>query len=101
MSLFVDDDGTGYLISEDRDAGTHFYQLSADYLTIETDVGLIPEDWMPGLESPAVLNVDGVYYFFGSQLTGWYPVRPPNRFLSFFVPFITHDDWYYSDKIYI
>lgn len=74
MTLFVDNDNTGYLISEDRDAGTHFYQLSDDYLTVESDVGVISFDSMDGLESPAVVNVDGVYYFFGSQLTGWDPV---------------------------
>lgn len=74
MTLFVDDDETGYLISEDRDEGTHFYRLSTDYRTVEETTGTILFSWMPALESPAVTKVDGVYYFFGSQLTGWDPV---------------------------
>lgn len=74
LTLFIDDDGTGYLVSEDRDEGTHFYQLSDDFLSVESIVGTISFDLMPGLEAPAVVNIDGVYYFFGSQLTGWDPV---------------------------
>lgn len=76
MTLFVDNDDTGYLVGEDRDEGTHFFKLSSDYLTVEEKTGTILFSHMPALESPAVVKVDGVYYFFGSQLTGWDPVSP-------------------------
>lgn len=85
MTLFVDDDQTGYLVGEDRDEGTHFFKLSDDYLKVESDVGVISFDWMPALESPAVVKRDGLYYFFGSQLTGWDPVSHSLK-ISFSLP---------------
>lgn len=74
MTLFVDDDDVAYLIAEDREEGTHFFQLSDDYLTIESNFGTIPFSHTPALESPAVFKVGEVYYFLGSRLTGWDPV---------------------------
>ncbi|KAM0544214.1 hypothetical protein ACHAPJ_011903 [Fusarium lateritium] len=73
MTLFVDDDDTAYLVAEDRKEGTHFFSLSNDYLKVDSLVGTIPFTFMPGLEAPAVVKVDGIYYFFGSRLTGWSP----------------------------
>jgi len=77
IGVFADDDGTGYLLSEDREHGLHVYRLSADYLAVEEIVSttLTPPSDHPagphGYESPACVKVDGLYYLFGSDLTGW------------------------------
>ncbi|PGH23893.1 hypothetical protein AJ80_01955 [Polytolypa hystricis UAMH7299] len=69
MGLFVDDDDTGYLLSEDRENGLRIMRLSADYLSVESEV----YTWSEKIESPAVLKKNGIYYMFGSHLTGWDP----------------------------
>ena len=72
IGVFQDEDGTGYVISEDRDHGTHIYRLSDDYLTIVEDVTCVrATDYEYGLESPTIGKKDGLYYWFGSKLTGW------------------------------
>ena len=38
IGVFQDEDGSGYIMSEDRDHGTHIYRLADDYLTIVEDV---------------------------------------------------------------
>ena len=43
IGQFIDDDGTAYLIFEDRPNGWHIAKLSDDYLTVEKDVHLLPE----------------------------------------------------------
>ena len=69
IGQFVDDDGSAYLLSEDRPNGFHIYRLSDDYLSIVEDVSLIPEH----LEGLALVHYDGWYYVVGSHLTGWDP----------------------------
>jgi len=69
IGQFVDDDGTAYLIFEDRPNGFHIAKLSEDYLTVEKDVCLIREH----LEAGALVHYDGLYYVIGSHLTGWNP----------------------------
>lgn len=77
IGVFQDDDGTGYLLSEDREHGLHVYRLSRDYLAVEEIVSttLAPDSDHPagphGYESPSMVKVDGLYYLFGSDLTGW------------------------------
>lgn len=72
IGAFMDEDGHGYLISEDRRNGTHIYRLRDDFLSIERDViCLRGADGRYGYESPAMVKRDGVYYWFGSRLTGW------------------------------
>lgn len=72
IGVFQDEDGTGYLLSEDRPHGTHIYRLSDDYLSIVEDVVCRKgKDYWAGYESPAMVKRDGIYYWFGSQLTGW------------------------------
>ncbi|GAB3981518.1 hypothetical protein GCM10029978_082670 [Actinoallomurus acanthiterrae] len=66
LGLFQDDDGTAYLLSEDRNNGLRVDKLSADYLTVESPAAVLPDR-----ESPAMVKVDGTYYLFGSKLTGW------------------------------
>jgi hypothetical protein len=67
IGQFIDDDGTAYLISEDRPNGFHIFKLSEDFLSIEKDVCLISEH----LEGGAIVHLDGLYYVIGSHLTGW------------------------------
>lgn len=77
IGQFVDDDGTPYLIFEDRPAkGFHIAALSADYLTVERDVALINAP----LEGGAVVHYQGLYYALGSALTGWNP--NPNKYAT-------------------
>ena len=72
IGVFQDEDGTGYILSEDRPHGTHIYRLSEDYLSIVEDVTCLRgTDYWAGYESPIMVKRDGVYYWFGSQLTGW------------------------------
>ncbi|KAI9741140.1 MAG: hypothetical protein M1834_002853 [Cirrosporium novae-zelandiae] len=69
MGLFVDDDAnsTAYLMSEDRANGARLYQLSANYTAVVNETYTYEED----LEAPAMVKKDGVYFFFGSTLSGW------------------------------
>ena len=67
IGQFVDDDGTAYLIFEDRPHGFHIARLSADYLDVEKEMCLIPEH----MEGGAVFHLNGLYYVIGSHLTGW------------------------------
>jgi hypothetical protein len=74
IGQFIDDDGTAYLIFEDRPHGFHIARLADDYLTVEKDVCLVREH----LESGSIVRYEGLYYFIGSQLTSWAP--NPNKF---------------------
>ncbi len=74
IGQFVDDDGTAYLIFEDRPFGFRIGRLSDDYLTVEQEVCLVPEH----LEGGALVHYEGLYYVVGSQLTGWNP--NPNKY---------------------
>ncbi|KAI1101608.1 carbohydrate-binding module family 35 protein [Jackrogersella minutella] len=69
MGLFQDDDGAGYLLTEDRANGLRIDALSDDYLNVTTSTYL----WSDSIEAPAMLKIDGTYYMFGSHLTGWDP----------------------------
>ncbi|KAI0455049.1 carbohydrate-binding module family 35 protein [Xylaria acuta] len=69
LGLFKDDDGTAYLLTEDRANGLRIDQLSADYLSVSKSTYL----WKDSIEAPAVLKRQGTYYMFGSKLTGWDP----------------------------
>lgn len=72
IGVFQDEDGTGYILSEDRPHGTHIYRLSEDYLSIVEDVACLKgTNYWAGYESPIMVKKDGLYYWFGSQLTGW------------------------------
>lgn len=67
IGQFVDDDGTAYLIFEDRPLGFHIARLSADYMTVEKEMCLIPKH----MEGGALVHFRGLYYVIGSALTGW------------------------------
>jgi hypothetical protein len=76
IGQFIDDDGSAYLIFEDRPFGFRIAKLSDDYLTVDKEVCLIPEH----LEGGALVHYDGLYYVVGSELTGWRP--NPNKYAT-------------------
>jgi hypothetical protein len=76
IGQFIDDDGSAYLIFEDRPFGFRIGKLSDDYLTVEREVCLVPEH----LEGGAVVHFDGLYYAVGSRLSGWSP--NPNQYAT-------------------
>ncbi len=77
IGQFIDDDGSAYLIFEDRPAkGFHIARLSEDYLSVEKDVCLIQ---VP-LEGGALVHYQGLYYVVGSALTWWRP--NPNKYAT-------------------
>lgn len=89
MGLFKDDDGTGYLLTEDvrsvssspilsqltnqlfvqRENGIRIEKLTPDYLDIVGNTYL----WKDHIEAPALIKQQGRYYMFGSHLSGWDP----------------------------
>ncbi|HEY3838975.1 MAG TPA: family 43 glycosylhydrolase [Bryobacteraceae bacterium] len=76
IGQFVDDDGTSYLIFEDRPFGFRIARLSDDYLNVEKEMCLIPAH----MEGGAVVHFQGLYYAIGSALTGWAP--NPNKYAT-------------------
>jgi hypothetical protein len=67
IGQFVDDDGTAYLIFEDRPFGFRIAKLADDYLTVAKEMCLIPKH----MEGGALVHYHGLYYVVGSALTGW------------------------------
>ena len=76
IGQFIDDDGSAYLIFEDRPFGFRIAKLSEDYLMPEKEVCLIPAH----MEGGAIVHYQGLYYAIGSALTGWEP--NPNKFAT-------------------
>ncbi|MFJ8434012.1 RICIN domain-containing protein [Kitasatospora sp. NPDC094019] len=72
ITTFVDDDGTGYMVSaanENRDL--HVYRLTADYTGVEAQVQSL---WNgESREAPALFKRNGVYFLLTSGATGWAP----------------------------
>lgn len=67
------EDGVGYLLSEDRENGLHIYRLRDDYLAVDSIVVTLRQQRNPeiGYESPTLVKANGRYHLFGSDLTGW------------------------------
>lgn len=77
IGQFIDDDGSAYLIFEDRlSKGFHIARLSDDYMDVIEDVCLVKSP----LEGGAIVHYDGLYYAIGSALTGWTP--NPNKYAT-------------------
>ena len=76
IGQFVDDDGTAYLVFEDRPFGFRIAKLSDDCLNVEKEMCLIPMH----MEGGAVVHYNGLYYAIGSALTGWNP--NPNKYAT-------------------
>lgn len=72
MTLFVDEDGKAYHIcSSESNSTIHIAELTDDYLDftgkyVRAFVGR-------KMEAPAIFKKDGLYYFMGSDCTGWAP----------------------------
>jgi hypothetical protein len=73
IGQFIDDDGSAYLIFEDRPRGFHIAKLSDDYLTVDSDVHLFRREDGGALEGGALVHYKGLYYVVGSQMSGWDP----------------------------
>ncbi|KAJ5998165.1 hypothetical protein N7499_005456 [Penicillium canescens] len=67
IGLFKDEDRSAYLLSEDRPNGLRIDRLTDDYTNVTSNTYL----WPQHIEAPAIYKKDGVYFIFGSQLTGW------------------------------
>lgn len=57
------------IVMTQRPNGLRIDALSDDYLNVTESVYL----WDENIESPAILKKDGIYFMFGSHLTGWNP----------------------------
>jgi len=64
MGAFQDHDGAGYLLLH----GGDIYRLSDDFRSVQEHVHKAMEH---GFESPTLFRDGDVYYFIGSNLTGW------------------------------
>ncbi|MFZ6757616.1 family 43 glycosylhydrolase [Undibacterium sp. Ji50W] len=64
MGSFQDKDGAGYVLLH----GGDIYKLTDDYTSVSEQVN---QAMTPGFESPALFRKDDMYYFLGSDLTGW------------------------------
>ncbi|MFB8376271.1 AbfB domain-containing protein [Paenibacillus taichungensis] len=76
MTVFVDTDGTGYLITASRKNGgandtMAIFKMNASYTDVESFVGWQFENAYR--EAPAVVKKGNRYYLFTSQAAGWYP----------------------------
>lgn len=77
IGQFIDDDGTAYLIFENRPThGFVIARLSDDYLSLDKKMCLVHES----LEGGAIVRYNGLYYVIGSHLTGWAP--NPNMYAT-------------------
>lgn len=72
ITVFVDTDGTGYMISAARENyDLQIYRLTADYTGI---AALVADPWHNGhREAPALFKRGGVYFMLTSGATGWNP----------------------------
>jgi hypothetical protein len=64
MGTFQDRDGSGYVLLH----GGDIFKLSNDYKSVTEHVN---KAMAKGFESPAIFRKDSIYYFLGSDLTGW------------------------------
>lgn len=64
MGAFQDSDGSGYVLLH----GGDIYRLNEKYTMA---VEQVSKSFTTGFESPALFRKDSVYYFLGSNLTGW------------------------------
>ncbi|MER6349410.1 RICIN domain-containing protein [Streptomyces sp. NPDC001595] len=72
ITVFVDTDGTGYMVSAARENyDLHLYRLTADYTGV---ANLVANPWPGGhREAPALFKRNGVYFMLTSGATGWSP----------------------------
>ncbi len=72
MTVFIDDDGKGYVLySSEKNSTTHVAELDESYTGFTGRFWRIfPWRWM---EAPVIFKRGGKYYFIGSDCTGWAP----------------------------
>ncbi|WP_242088184.1 glycoside hydrolase family 43 protein [Curtobacterium sp. DN_7.5] len=83
MNLFVDDDGTAYIVyASEENLTLYISKLDDDYTGLSTDPAEAvegvdfrrPQPWIGGQrEAPAITKVGGTYYLVTSGATGWAP----------------------------
>ncbi len=77
MAVFVDDDGTGYLIAaankegQGANATLYIFKMNDDYSDVTEIVTTLYENQYR--EFPNLIKKDGYYFLFTSQAAGWYP----------------------------
>ncbi|KAK0648721.1 glycosyl hydrolase [Cercophora newfieldiana] len=71
MGLFKDDDGKGYLLTEDRKHGLRIVALSDDFTSPTTDVFSWKLEGGNRVEAPAMIKLGRTYFMFASMMTGW------------------------------
>jgi len=76
IGQFIDDDGTAYLVFEDRPFGFRIARLSDDYMSLDKEMCLIKAH----MEGGAIVHFNGLYYAIGSALTGW--KANPNKYAT-------------------
>lgn len=89
MNLFVDEDGSAYIIySSEENLTLYISKLNDAYTYLDTDpkIAVHGKDFIrifPGAqrEAPAVFKKDGKYYMMTSGCTGWAP-NPSKMFMS-------------------
>ena len=79
-SVFIDDDGTAYLVTASNDPGgsanetMYIHKLSEDWTSVDESEGYVAKVFEgQHREAPAVLKSNGMYYLFTSQAAGWLP----------------------------
>ncbi len=79
-TVFIDDDGTGYLVTASNDPGgsanetMYIHKLSEDWTSVDESDGYVAKIFEgEHREAPAMIKSDGVYYLFTSQAAGWLP----------------------------
>jgi len=74
MTVFTDDDGTGYVIYSDGNDGITIDRLSSDYLSVAQRVVHIPSTGMGNCEEgPSMVKVNGRYFLTNSWCSYWNP----------------------------
>lgn len=76
IGQFIDDDGSAYLVFEDRPFGFRIARLAPDYMSLDKQMSLIPRH----MEGGAIVHYNGLYYAIGSSLTGW--AANPNKYAT-------------------
>lgn len=72
QSLFVDEDGTAYLLSAtNMNSDINIYRLDETWTKPVALTNTICKG--QHRETPSILKKDGTYYFFSSKASGWYP----------------------------
>nr|WP_144922161.1 family 43 glycosylhydrolase [Paenibacillus bovis] len=74
ITYFIDDDGTGYIMSaSNNNADFTLYELKDNHYEIEREITTLFKG--QHREGPGFLKKDDYYYIFTSEAAGWYPSK--------------------------